>query len=54
MKSSDNCFSEKGGETLQDADAVTEVMIDIMGSTMEQSERFGGMNSNRMMNKQEN
>ena len=51
VRSSHNCFtSDKGGETLQDADAVTEVMIDVTGgSTAEQSERFGGFASHRMV-----
>ena len=51
IRSSHNYFtSDKGGETLQDADAVTEVMIDVThGSTAEHSERFGGLASHRMV-----
>ena len=29
---------------LQDADAVTEVMIDVLSSTLDPSEKFGGIN----------
>ena len=45
MRSSNNQYtSEKGVGALQDADAVTEVMIDVIGSTLDPSEKFGGVN----------
>lgn len=45
MRSSNNQYtSEKGAAALQDADAVTEVMIDVAGSALDPSEKFGGVN----------